>query len=47
METLKNIAPAFSGITAVIGGILIAGGNDYGIIGLIPAIIYTFTYKDC
>ena len=48
MRILKNIAPAFSGITAIIGGILIAFGNDYGIIGLIPALIYTInTNKNC
>jgi hypothetical protein len=47
METLKNISGPIAFCTSIIGGILIAGGNDYGIIGLIPALIYTFTNKDC
>jgi hypothetical protein len=46
METLKNISGHLIFCTSVIGGILIAFGNDYGFIGLIPAIIYTFTNKD-
>ena len=47
METLKNNFAAISTITAFIGGVLIAFGNDLGFIGLIPALIYTFTNKDC
>lgn len=46
MRTLKNIAPALSGISMLIGGILLAFGNDYGIIGLIPGLIYVFNNKD-
>ena len=46
MKTLLNILPAISFSTAIIGGTMLAFGNDYGIIGLIPAIIYTFTNKD-
>jgi hypothetical protein len=47
METLKNNFAAIATISACIGGILLAFGNDYGIIGLIPALIYTFTNQDC
>ena len=46
MKTLINILPAFSFVTAIMGGTMLAFGNDYGIIGLIPGIIYTLTYKD-
>jgi hypothetical protein len=46
MKTLINILPAISFATAIMGGTMLAFGNDYGIIGLIPAIIYTFTDKD-
>ena len=46
MRTLKNIAPALSGISMLTGGILLAFGNDYGIIGLIPGLYYIFTNND-
>ena len=46
METLKNNGLAIATIAGFIGGILIAFGNDYGFIGLIPALIYTFANKD-
>ena len=46
MRTLKNIAPFLSGIAMVFGGTMLAFGNDYGIIGLIPGIIYVFKNND-
>ena len=46
METVKNILPTIYFATAIIGMIMLAAGNDSGIIGLIPALIYTFTKAD-
>jgi len=46
MKTLKNIAPFLTGIALVFGGTMLAFGNDYGIIGMIPGIVYVLTNKD-
>ena len=46
MKTLKNIAPICTGISMVFGATMLAFGNDYGIIGLIPGLIYVFNNKD-
>ena len=46
MKILKNTFAPIAFISTIIGGILIAFGNDYGIIGVIPGIIYTFTNNE-
>jgi hypothetical protein len=46
METLKNILPGIAFTSTILGGIMLAFGNDYGIIGMIPGLYYIFTEKD-
>ena len=46
MRILKNIAPFLTGVSMVFGGTMLAFGNDYGIILMIPGIVYVLTNKD-
>ena len=32
-------------ISAAVGGILLAGGNDLGVVFIIPAIVYSIKYS--